>query len=73
MEYKIRSVVVKHPGGVPILYLSSYKKVGFPPGSYSLRQDTHPEVMRQQMVTLVMTNATVIIIVIMDSILFSFN
>lgn len=70
MEYKIRSVVVRSsPSSLP----QQYEKAGLPPGSYSLRQDTYPEVTLQQTVTLVMTNATEIIIVIMNSILFSFN
>lgn len=71
MEYKIRSVVVKHPGVVPILYLSNIRKPGSLPG-LTLFGKT-PVITKVTIVTFVMTNATEIIIVIMDSILFSFN
>lgn len=73
LEYKIRRVVAKLPGASRLLTSAEMTKPGLPRGSSSLWQPIFPQVTLQQMVAWVMTNATVIIIVIMDSILVSFN
>jgi hypothetical protein len=70
MEYKMRSVVAKHPESVPRLS-SNDQAAGFLHSSSSRKPSFLGNAPTNSI--WVMTNATVIIIVIMDPILFSFN